>query len=66
MFPEIEIVDVISTHMLEDYNVLEEQIDLIITTIHAENSLQIPEVVVSALFTERDQENVRNVIRGLA
>ncbi|WP_428909722.1 BglG family transcription antiterminator [Niallia sp. Krafla_26] len=65
VFPEIEIVDVVSTRMLEDYDHEAKHVDIIITTIHVENQLDIPEVLVSALFTEHDQVRVRNVIGSL-
>lgn len=65
VFPEIDIVDVISTRMLENYDIRAQKVDLIITTIHVENPFDIPEILVTALFTEHDQVRVRSVIGSL-
>ncbi|OXS77415.1 BglG family transcription antiterminator [Domibacillus enclensis] len=64
-FPEVEIIDVISTRMLENYDTRDNNIDLIITTVHVDSHSNTPQILVSALFTENDQERVRSVIRSL-
>lgn len=64
-FPEIDIqatasVKECSTEFLENTSV-----DLILTTVKIQDDLQIPIVLVNTLFIEKDQDNVRKVIKEI-
>lgn len=57
VFPELQIVDVISLRQLMKYDL--EHIDLIITTIRINIPLKVPDVVVSVLLNEKDINAIR-------
>lgn len=64
-FPEVDIqatasIKECSTELLKDSSV-----DLILTTVKVQSNLQIPTVLVNTLFIEKDQENVRSVIKEI-
>jgi transcriptional antiterminator len=63
-FPELRIIGVISTYdtkkTLEEYP----NTELIITTINPTEGLNIPTLMVSALFTLEDQQRVQDIIEG--
>jgi len=63
-FPEIEIVDVISSKRfmenLENY----QGIDLILTTIHLHKDVGVPSLLVNAIFTKQDEERTKNMLQG--
>lgn len=64
-FPDVEIVDVLSStrfkNSLQDY----QNIDFILTTINAENTKEIPSLLVSAMFTEKDKMMVKKLMESL-
>ncbi|MCF1627714.1 BglG family transcription antiterminator [Tetragenococcus koreensis] len=61
-FPEIEIVDVVSSKRfmknIENY----QDIDLILTTIHLNKDVGIPSLLVNAIFTKQDEERTKNML----
>lgn len=64
-FPEIEIqatasIKECSTEFLQNASV-----DLILTTVKVEGNLPVPTILVNTLFIEKDQDNVRNVIKEI-
>lgn len=64
-FPDVEIVDVLSStrfkNNLQDY----QNIDFILTTINAESTKEIPSLLVSAMFTEKDKIMVKKLMESL-
>ncbi|MBC1375247.1 BglG family transcription antiterminator [Listeria farberi] len=64
-FPDVEIVDVLSStkfkNSLQDY----QNIDFILTTINAESTNEIPSLLVSAMFTEKDKMMVKKLMERL-
>ncbi|EAF5010888.1 transcription antiterminator [Listeria innocua] len=64
-FPDVEIVDVLSStrfkNSLQDY----QNIDFILTTINAESTKEIPSLLVSAMFTEKDNMMVKKLMESL-
>ncbi|MBC1384405.1 BglG family transcription antiterminator [Listeria innocua] len=64
-FPDVEIVDVLSStrfkNSLQDY----QNIDFILTTINAESTKEIPSLLVSAMFTEKDKMMVKKMMESL-
>lgn len=63
-FPNISIYDVIGTSELSDFKT--KNIDLIVSTIVPKESIDVPVVLVSSLFTEKDKSLVRNKIRKIS
>lgn len=63
-FPEIEIVDVISSKRfiknIEKY----QDIDLILTTVHLHKDIGVPSLLVNAIFTKQDEERTKNMLQG--
>jgi len=63
-FPEIEIVDVISSKRfmkkIESY----QGIDLILTTIHLHKDVGVPSLLVNAIFTKQDEERTKKMLQG--
>lgn len=57
-FPNIDVIEVVSLREVESSINKYEDIDLIITTINLAKPLHIPVVVVSAMFTNVDQDRV--------
>lgn len=64
-FPEIEIVGTAATSAINSQYILEQQIDLILTTIKTEEDGGVPAVLVNTLFIERDKQNVRKALKSL-
>lgn len=64
-FPDVEIVDVLSStrfkNSLQDY----QNIDFILTTINAESTKEIPSLLVSAMFTKKDKMMVKKLMESL-
>ncbi|EGP7232608.1 XRE family transcriptional regulator, partial [Listeria monocytogenes] len=64
-FPDVEIVDVLSStrfkNSLHDY----QNIDFILTTINTESTKEIPSLLVSAMFTEKDKIMVKKLMESL-
>ena len=62
--PELNIVGVTSNTNIKKYLTSnEKRIDFIITTVPLREKLDIPIVLVSALFTKQDKKNVQLVIK---
>lgn len=59
-FPNVVIYDVIGTGELKKFN--KKEIDLVVSTIIPKESIDVPVVLVSSLFTEKDKSLVRNKI----
>ncbi|AIS60540.1 BglG family transcription antiterminator [Listeria ivanovii] len=64
-FPDVEIVDVLSStrfkNNLQDYR----NIDFILTTIQSDSNDSIPSLLVSAMFTEKDKMMVKKLMESL-
>lgn len=64
-FPDVEIVDVLSStrfkNNIQDYR----NIDFILTTIKTDNNEEIPSLLVSAMFTEKDKLMVKKLMESL-
>jgi activator of the mannose operon (transcriptional antiterminator) len=63
IIPEIEIIDVISTDVIDDQAV--HNIDLIVSTVAIKNFNLKPIIVVSAMFNKNDQEKVKKFIHNI-
>lgn len=66
-FPQIEVVDAISVNQFKKRR-LEgaiADIDLIITTINLPEGSMLPSILVNAIFTENDKQNVAKTLEGL-
>src|SRR5699024_4959904 len=63
-FPELKLLNVISTHDISDALKKFPETELIITTVQPIESVKIPLLMVSALFTIEDQQRVGNMIEG--
>lgn len=65
-FPDLEIVDVLSSKKfsknLEQY----EDIDLILTTIHFTSPTTIPTILVNSVFTKQDEERTKKILGGMS
>ena len=59
-FPQLEIVDVLSVHKLEEIDLRD--IDLIISTVHLDIS-EKPYILVSAFLNTNDIENISNIVK---
>lgn len=64
-FPELEVVDVISTRNTQMINDDYSDIDLILSTIHIEENVPIPSLLVSAMFTIDDQKRLQKKIEAI-
>lgn len=64
-FPNMDVIDVVSLREVESSINKYKDIDLIITTINLSQSLHIPTVVVSAMFTKMDQERVSEKLEAI-
>lgn len=64
-FPDIEIVDVLSSKKfsknLDQYT----NIDLILTTIHFTTKTEIPTMLVNSVFTKQDEERTKKILGGI-
>ena len=63
LFPEINIIDVMSKRSylqrIEDYK----NLDFILTTVNFEEKIEIPCLLVSAIFIENDRHRVEKIIK---
>lgn len=62
IFPNFNIIDVTSNH---DSNINENNTDLIISTVMVSDKIKVPSVIVSALFTQQDQQSVEKAINKI-
>ena len=62
--PELEILDVISNLNLEESLAKHPDVDILISTINLPKQKQIPQVLVSAMFTGKDKDKVEEALRG--
>lgn len=62
-FRELEIVDVISTAKYRKNVDKYKNIDLILTTVDVQTPKGIPKLLVSAMFTNKDKERLKNLLR---
>lgn len=62
-FPDLEIVDVVSSTKLKKQNYPD--VDFILTTIKPLDDLTVPTLLVSAMFTEKDKQMVKKLIETL-
>ena len=63
-FPEINIVDVISKRSYLKKKEGYKGIDFILTTVNFEEEIEIPCLLVSAIFTENDKNRVEKIMKG--
>ena len=63
-FPEINIVDVISKRSYMKKKEGHKGIDFILTTVNFEEEIEIPCLLVSAIFTENDKNRVEKIMKG--
>ena len=59
IFPNFNIVAVTSNN---DLSVNKNNVDLIISTVKVSDKIKVPSVIVSALFTQRDQNLVERAV----
>lgn len=64
-FPEIQVIDVVSTHNAKEVLKKHLDIDLVISTIRTPESINTPKLLVSAMFTLDDQERLSDMIEGI-
>jgi len=64
-FPEIEIVDVISTSNTQKSKDKYPEAELILSTVHMKEDVPIPYLLVSAMFTNDDQDRLRKKIEEI-
>ncbi|EAA0335766.1 transcription antiterminator [Listeria monocytogenes] len=64
-FPDVEIVDVLSSTRFKNNLQYYQNIDFILTTINAESTKEIPSLLVSAMFTEKDKIMVKKLMESL-
>lgn len=64
-FPDVEIVDVLSSTRFKNSLQYYQNIDFILTTINAESTKEIPSLLVSAMFTEKDKMMVKKLMESL-
>lgn len=63
-FSTLNIVGVLSARKVEKEYDKYRNVDLILTTINLKGDIQIPSILVSSLFTLKDQERVQNFFEG--
>lgn len=64
-FPDIEIVDVLSSKKFSKNLDKYEDIDLILTTIHFTHQTTIPTILVNSVFTKQDEERTKKLLGGM-
>ncbi|WP_368646208.1 transcription antiterminator [Alkalibacterium putridalgicola] len=64
-FPEVEVVDVVSTQNINEILQSQTDIDLVISTIRTSDYIKVPHLLVSAMFTLDDQERLADMIEGI-
>lgn len=64
-FPELEIVDVIASRDAKRFTEKYPGIDLILTTISVSDTIPIPSLLVSAMFTRDDQNRLQKKIEAI-
>lgn len=58
-FPEIEIVDVVASRNIQLFKKKYADVELILSTVHIEDAIPIPYLLVSAMFTIDDQKRLQ-------
>ena len=64
-FPDIEIVDVLSSKKFSKNLERYENIDLILTTIHLTSPTAIPTILVNSVFTKQDEARTKKLLGGI-
>lgn len=64
-FPELEIVDVVASRDAQRFTEKYPGIDLILTTISVSDTIPIPSLLVSAMFTRDDQNRLQKRIEAI-
>lgn len=64
-FPELEIVEVISSRNMQMIKEKYSDIELIMSTVHIEDNISIPTLLVSAMFTIDDQKRLQRKIEEI-
>ena len=64
-FPEIEIIDVVATRNMQLFKEKYSDVELILSTVHIENKIAIPYLLVSAMFTIDDQKRLQKKIEEI-
>ncbi|MDT2758889.1 BglG family transcription antiterminator [Enterococcus xiangfangensis] len=64
-FPELEIVDVIASRDAKRFMERYPGIDLILTTVSVSEAIQVPSLLVSAMFTKDDQNRLQKKIEAI-
>ncbi|SDP18742.1 BglG family transcription antiterminator [Halobacillus aidingensis] len=64
-FPELEIVDVVASRNMQAYKEKYSDIELILSTVHIEEDIPIPYLLVSAMFTIDDQKRLQKKIEEI-
>ena len=60
VFPELNILDVVSAKYVED-TLREHSVDIVITTVHLDKPLPLPVVYVNAFFSKADEAKVKHI-----
>lgn len=63
--PEIEIVGLASNFDVEEILKKEPAVDLLISTVPLKSQSKVPTELVSAFFTKKDEQKVRNVVKKI-
>jgi activator of the mannose operon (transcriptional antiterminator) len=64
-FPDIDIQATASIKECSAEFIQNTSVDLILTTVKLQDNLQVPTVLVNTLFIEKDQDNVRKIIKEI-
>lgn len=64
-FPEIEIVDVVASRNMQLFKEKYSEVELILSTVHIENEMPVPYLLVSAMFTIDDQKRLQKKIEEI-
>ncbi|WP_035051090.1 BglG family transcription antiterminator [Carnobacterium pleistocenium] len=64
-FPEIEVVDVVASRNMQVFKGKYADVELILSTVHIEDSIPIPYLLVSAMFTVDDQKRLQKKIEEI-
>ncbi|MDT2613425.1 BglG family transcription antiterminator [Enterococcus dongliensis] len=64
-FPELEIIDVIASRDVKRFMEKYPGIDLILTTVSVSDAIQVPSLLVSAMFTKDDQNRLQKKIEAI-
>lgn len=61
-FPELEIVDVLSSRQYQKKAHEYHNIDLVLTTVHLNVDIQVPTILVNSVFTKQDEKRVKEML----